>query len=249
MPSPEDESLREMKSHFTNSHDQLDWVPLSLTLVEYPQGDLIGKFLALITLIPFAVIAGFLALVLFRRDLHTIAFLGGIVVNEVVNFSLKHTICEARPLRREVNYTEYGMPSAHSQFMWFFATYATIFVFVRLHHNNNSTVSERFWRIIIIASCMAIATLVAFSRIYLQYHSVSQVICGVLIGILVGIIWFLVTHLVLTPFFPTIVSWRISEYLLLRDTTLIPNVLWFEYTNTRAEARARSRKLVSMKSQ
>lgn len=45
------------------------------------------------------------------------------------------------------------------------------------------------------------------------------------------------------------VSRRISEYLLLRDTTLIPNILWFEYTNTRQEARARSRKLISMKSQ
>lgn len=44
-------------------------------------------------------------------------------------------------------------------------------------------------------------------------------------------------------------SRKISEVLLLRDTTLIPNVLWFEYTNSRQEARARSRKLVSMKSQ
>ncbi|XP_046588302.1 dolichyldiphosphatase 1 isoform X2 [Neodiprion lecontei] len=118
-----------------------------------------------------------------------------------------------------------------------------------LHHNNNSTVSERFWRITIIASCVGVATLVAFSRIYLQYHSIAQVLCGVIVGIFVGSVWFLVTHLVLTPFFPIIVSWRISEYLLLRDTTLIPNVLWFEYTNARAEARARSRKLVSMKSQ
>lgn len=42
---------------------------------------------------------------------------------------------------------------------------------------------------------------------------------------------------------------KISEYLLLRDTTLIPNILWFEYTVTRQEARARSRKLISMKSQ
>ncbi|XP_046734717.1 dolichyldiphosphatase 1-like [Diprion similis] len=245
----DDESLRDIKSYSTHSVEQLEWVPLSLTLVEYPAGDLIGKFLALISLMPFAVIAGFLTLVLFRRDLHTIAFLGGVVVNEVVNFSLKHAIREARPIRREVIYTEYGMPSAHTQFMWFFATYATIFVFVRLHHNNNSTVSERFWRITIIASCVGVATLVAFSRIYLQYHSIAQVLCGVIVGIFVGSIWFLVTHLVLTPFFPIIVSWRISEYLLLRDTTLIPNVLWFEYTNARAEARARSRKLVSMKSQ
>lgn len=35
----------------------------------------------------------------------------------------------------------------------------------------------------------------------------------------------------------------ISEFFLIRDTSLIPNVLWFEYTVTRAEARNRQRKL------
>lgn len=29
----------------------------------------------------------------------------------------------------------------------------------------------------------------------------------------------------------------ISEFFLIRDTSLIPNILWFEYTVTRAEAR------------
>lgn len=36
---------------------------------------------------------------------------------------------------------------------------------------------------------------------------------------------------------------KLSEYLLLRDTTLIPNILWFEYTITRQEARVRTRKM------
>uniref|UniRef100_A0A2K6MB39 Dolichyldiphosphatase 1 n=2 Tax=Rhinopithecus bieti TaxID=61621 RepID=A0A2K6MB39_RHIBE len=35
----------------------------------------------------------------------------------------------------------------------------------------------------------------------------------------------------------------VSEFFLIRDTSLIPNVLWFEYTVTRAEARNRQRKL------
>uniref|UniRef100_A0A8C6YLC6 Dolichyldiphosphatase n=1 Tax=Nothoprocta perdicaria TaxID=30464 RepID=A0A8C6YLC6_NOTPE len=35
----------------------------------------------------------------------------------------------------------------------------------------------------------------------------------------------------------------ISEFFLIRDTSLIPNILWFEYTVTRAEARNRQRKL------
>lgn len=33
------------------------------------------------------------------------------------------------------------------------------------------------------------------------------------------------------------ISRPISEFFLIRDTSLIPNILWFEYTVTRAEAR------------
>lgn len=249
MASLDDETFHEMGSHFVHSDDKLEWTSLALTLVEYPKGDLVGKFLALISLTPFAIITGFITLVLFRRDLHTIAFFGGVVINEAVNFLLKHTICDVRPMRRDVFYTEYGMPSAHTQFIWFFAAYVTLFVCIRLHHSSNSTVSEMFWRVLLIAGCIILAILVSYSRIYLQYHSIAQVFCGTVVGTVLGIAWFVITHVVLTPFFPMIVSWRTSEYLLLRDTTLIPNVLWFEYTNARAEARARSRKLVSMKSQ
>ncbi|XP_015605852.1 dolichyldiphosphatase 1 [Cephus cinctus] len=249
MATVEDDSFQNLKSHSMHPAEKLEWVPLSLTLVEYPHGDSVGKVLALISLTPLAIITGFVTLVLFRRDLHTITFFGGIVINEAVNLLLKHTICEARPMKRDSLYTEYGMPSTHAQTMWFFAAYVTLFICIRLHYSNNSTVSERFWRISIIAGCVILASLVTYSRVYLMYHTITQVVCGTIVGIVLGITWFIFTHLVLTPFFPMIVSWRMSEYLLLRDTTLIPNVLWFEYTNTRTEARARSRKLVSMKSQ
>ncbi|XP_066593682.1 dolichyldiphosphatase 1-like [Prorops nasuta] len=239
----------ENKSHFMHSLDKTEWVPLTLTLVEYPQGDLFGKFLAVVSLVPFAILTGFVTLILFRRDLHTIVFFVGVIINEVINFILKHTICEARPIRRDIIYAEYGMPSTHAQFMWFFAVYTTLFVCIRLHYNSNSTVSERFWRGTIIAGCIIAASLVSFGRVYLQYHSYSQVLWGAFLGSVLGTLWFVITHTILSPFFPMIVLWRTSEYLLLRDTTLIPNVLWFEYTNIRTEARARSRKLVSMKSQ
>lgn len=35
-------------------------------------GDLLGKILALISLAPFGIGAGFVTLILFRRDLHTV---------------------------------------------------------------------------------------------------------------------------------------------------------------------------------
>lgn len=116
-------------------------------------GDLFGKLLALISLVPFAIIAGFITLILFRRDLHTVSnkwdisflhrislyktylfqitFFSGTIINEFINFIIKHTICEARPMRRNTVFIEYGMPSTHAQFMWFFAAYTTLFICIR----------------------------------------------------------------------------------------------------------------------
>ncbi|XP_072388732.1 dolichyldiphosphatase 1-like [Diabrotica undecimpunctata] len=229
--------------------DQTEWVPLSLTLVEYPKGDLFGKFLALISLAPFGIGSGFIALILFRRDLHTITFFLGTIVSEAFNYLLKHIICESRPILRENHYVEYGMPSSHAQFVWFFTTYVIYFVYIRLQHMNNNTIIQSLSKFLIIFSSLSMAILVSISRIYLEYHTVSQVLYGALIGVLFATFWFALTYLVLAPLFPQVVTWSISELLLLRDTTLIPNVLWFEYTNTRKEVHARSRKLVSMKSQ
>lgn len=46
-------------------------------------------------------------------------------------------------------------------------------------------------------------------RIYLQYHTVSQVIIGGLLGSVLGVLWFLFTQFILTPWFPTVASWLV----------------------------------------
>lgn len=82
-----------------HNNGDIEWQPLALTLVEYPKGkvninfpglillyscsnndslylfsgDWLGKFFALISLSPFGIGAGFVALILFRRDLHTVS--------------------------------------------------------------------------------------------------------------------------------------------------------------------------------
>lgn len=172
------------------------------------------------------------------------------MLNELLNKILKHTIREPRPVSRMHSYTEYGMPSNHSQFMSFFASYVLFFVLIRLPPFNQNAFLERFWRLLIIGGTWFASLLVCYSRVYLQYHSWSQVLMGICIGLATGSLWFALTQFCLSPLlFPKIVTWKISELLLLRDTTLIPNVLWFEYTATRKEASARSRKLNSMKMQ
>jgi len=228
----------------------IDWVPFALTHVEFPRGDLIGKVLAVASLMPMAVIAGFITLILFRRDLHTITFFLGFLLNEILNMILKYTIRESRPMHRNVQYTEFGMPSSHSQNMWFFAIYSVFFVIFRQHrYPTKSNMLNMIHKLGIILTVISMATCVAYSRIYLMYHTWSQILWGGVIGSIFATLWFGITQQYLAPRFHEIVTWPISEFLLLRDTTLIPNILWFEYTTTRQEVRNRSRKLISMKSQ
>jgi dolichyldiphosphatase len=94
---------------------------------------------------------------------------------------------------------------------------------------------------------LVVTALVCYGRLYLMYHTLSQVVVGSIIGLVTGLVWFVFVHSLLTPYvFPKIVSWRISELLLIRDTSLIPNILFFEYTATRQESRARLRKNMKM---
>nr|XP_054365431.1 dolichyldiphosphatase 1 isoform X2 [Mirounga angustirostris] len=139
--------------------------------------------------------------------------------------------------------TKYGMPSSHSQFMWFFSVYSFLFLYLRMHQTNNARFLDLLWRHVLSLGLLTAAFLVSYSRVYLLYHTWSQVLYGGIAGSLMAVAWFAFTQEVLTPLFPRIAAWPISEFFLIRDTSLIPNVLWFEYTVTRAEARNRQRKL------
>ncbi|CAH1271482.1 DOLPP1 [Branchiostoma lanceolatum] len=220
------------------------WKPISLTHVEYEEGDLLGKGLAWCSLTPVFILVGFGTLLLFRRELHTISFLAGILLNEAVNWVLKHLIREPRPCRgHSVVFSEYGMPSSHAQFMWFFSTYIVLFLYVRLHQSYTSTLLENMWKHLTAVGVFLLSMLVSYSRVYLRYHTTVQVAAGAAAGIPLGIVWFAIVQLALTPWFPMIAAWPICELFMVRDSTLIPNILWFEYTAARAEARTRHRKL------
>ncbi|XP_039516998.1 dolichyldiphosphatase 1 [Rhinichthys klamathensis goyatoka] len=220
------------------------WRSISLTHVEYPAGDLTGQVLACMSLLPIAILVGFVTLIVFKRELHTISFFGGLIMNEGLNWLLKHIIREPRPCGgHSAVTTEYGMPSSHSQFIWFFVVYFFLFLYLRMHQTNNARCVELLWRHILSIILMAVALSVSYSRVYLLYHTWGQVIYGGVAGLVMGVVWFFITQEVLTPLFPKMAAWPISEFFLVRDTSLIPNILWFEYTVTRSEARNRQRKL------
>ncbi|XP_001505626.2 dolichyldiphosphatase 1 isoform X2 [Ornithorhynchus anatinus] len=221
------------------------WRPVSLTHVEYPAGDLSGQLLAYLSLSPVFVIVGFVTLIIFKRELHTISFLGGLALNEGVNWLIKNIIRDPRPCggAHLTVTTKYGMPSSHAQFMWFFSVYSFLFLYLRMHQTNNARFLDLLWRHVLSLCLVTVALLVSYSRVYLLYHTWSQVLYGGIAGSVMAVAWFAFTQEILTPLFPRIAAWPISEFFLIRDTSLIPNVLWFEYTVTRAEARNRQRKL------
>lgn len=97
--------------------------------------------------------------------------------------------------------------------------------------------------------CLLYCIISGCLQVYLGYHTFGQVSCGALLGIFLGALWFAVVQLILTPCFPYLASHPIGEFLMLRDSTLIPHVMWFEYTSSRSEARNRQRKVTGRKSQ
>ncbi|KAF6034576.1 DOLPP1 [Bugula neritina] len=218
------------------------WKSLSLTHVQYLEGDVIGFILAWSSMLPIFIFVSIVTLVLFRRDLHTVCFGAGLLLNEVLNKILKRVIAEPRPVasHRPTNALGYRMPSDHSQYMAFFSVYVTLFLCIRSH--STGACLERIWKLILVTGVMLSAAACCYSRYYLLYHTPAQIYWGILVGVLTGILWFCMVHLILTPYFPQITTWKVSEFLMIRDYTLIPNTLWFEYCHARAEARSRLRK-------
>jgi hypothetical protein len=86
---------------------------LSLSAVVYAEGDTLGKLLAAATLLPLALLVGYLTCVGLRRDLHTGCILLGQLLNELANALLKGVIREPRPPGAPK--LDFGMPSSHAQ--------------------------------------------------------------------------------------------------------------------------------------
>jgi len=225
------------------------WKPISLTYVTYPDDDIVGKVLAWSSLFPIFIIVSFVTLILFRREVHTMMFFLGILLNEAVNMVLKRYFQEARPCRpgdEAFLYSKHGMPSSHCQFMSFFAAYLILFAYMRLkpHESENFILRKH----VIAFSSLLSAVLVSISRIYLHYHTLEQVSVGLIVGGISGIAWYLIVVSFCMPCAHQIVNTKLAEFFLIRDSSSIPDILWFEYTTTRSEARQRNKR-TSSKSQ
>jgi dolichyldiphosphatase len=209
---------------------------LSISDVRFEVGDKVGELLALFSLLPIFIVAQLTALIFVRRDWQTFLVLAGIIVNVVLNKIIKDTLQHPRPIIdgscagigetitmfEEGSFEEFGMPSNHSQFMGFVSTYVILFLLFRVK-------APRFEKLLLITISASCASLVAYSRIYLKYHSTDQVAVGLIVGMCFGVAWFILYICYFESLGKAFVKSKFAKFFLIRETSHIPNVALFEY--------------------
>ena len=169
----------------------------SLTYVVYDEGDVVGMLLALFTLLPIFAVVMYVTLIVRTRSLHTLYAFVGQMLNEGANFLLKHFFAEKRPAGSDRD--DPGMPSNHSQFVFFFCAY-WIFYYTHLYRKRKGewTARQKIEAVVGLASVFLACTLTCVSRLYLGYHTVAQVLVGIGFGCLFGGSWFLYSQTSIT---------------------------------------------------
>ena len=150
------------------------------------RGDVLGKIMAFISLLPHVEFLCLLSASLFapkqiQLPVWRVVFL--LSLGERLNAVLKNIIAQQRPVSELVAYGAYGMPSAHAQFQ------STLMVStLRIIFSSPEFPSLRKGFLLALsAALLSSVVLVGISRVYHPYHTCSQVILGGVVGILIGL--------------------------------------------------------------
>ncbi|XP_002967148.2 lipid phosphate phosphatase gamma [Selaginella moellendorffii] len=206
---------------------------VSVTHVRYEVGDDIGHIMAWASLLPILISAGFISHFIFRRELLAMFFAAGLIMSEFCNEKIKEEVKQARPLTCELleMCDSHGWPSSHSQYMSFFSTFISLSALFRWSFHGSLR------RAMVVLLPWPFAVLTMYSRIYLGYHTVSQVFAGAGAGLVMGSLWYFVVYRLMVPLFPVIEETRIARAFYIKDSGHIQNVLKFEYENSRRARR------------
>lgn len=154
------------------------------TTVLYEPGDVLGLACAFASLVPIFLCVALLTVFLCRRTADSLWVGGGQVVCEIVNGIVKLIIKQPRPSSPVTNMPvdSYGMPSAHSQYMGYFA----MIVIVQSLTAPGISAAHSTLRIL---GVLNLSIFTSYSRYYLYYHTGPQVFVGYLVGLVFGATW------------------------------------------------------------
>ncbi|KAH0613114.1 uncharacterized protein H6S33_009494 [Morchella sextelata] len=159
---------------------------LSLTHVYYNPDDPASLLCAWLALVPQALMVSYATLSVAQRELEVLLMLSGQLACEALNWVLKRCFKQQRP--KQMYGKGYGMPSSHAQFVAFFALYLSLWLHLRASHH-----LPRYQKVLLSILCVAGSAAVSGSRVYLSYHTPTQVACGYSVGVVFAVGWFLVT--------------------------------------------------------
>ena len=129
----------------------------------------------------------------------------GLLANEATARCLKHLVQQERPAATcgplEIC-SSYGFPSSHTQCM-FFAFALNMCINASKHAQDSRgkqlgsafrmSAFDRAWATVELLALACGAVAVGYSRVYLGYHSMEQVLAGAIFGMLFGLAWGLMT--------------------------------------------------------
>mmetsp|Transcript_36370 Transcript_36370/g.65067 ORF Transcript_36370/g.65067 Transcript_36370/m.65067 type:complete len:232 (-) Transcript_36370:42-737(-) len=194
----------------------------------YESGDKVGKLLGWASLIPFLSAFFQLVHVYTRRELRSAMVLIGGVANQIISVSLKEIIQESRPRSCQAVQAckSFGMPSSHSQCISFVTAIYIMIILDRPAESALGRAVQRMQGAALVVAC----GLVAWSRVYLGYHTTMQVYVGLSLGVAFGLMWYAVM-LRAARYFPSLVASPLCAALGMKDSSGIPDVVAFEYDN------------------
>lgn len=165
-------------------------IPFDHTYILYDPTDVVSTVSVQLSLLPIYVMVFYTAWFLVTREIEPVIVVGGHLINEVLNKVVKCLVKQPRPdFHKDFGVgtygLSYGMPSAHSQFMGFFASYYVCAVLFKV------PLGRAAKAVSVAVLCCACGG-VAFSRVYLLYHTLFQVVAGVLVGGVFGLVYFVV---------------------------------------------------------
>ncbi|KAH9852604.1 PAP2-domain-containing protein [Lenzites betulinus] len=166
---------------------------LDLTYVLYNDSSLLSLALAMLTLTPILLNPAYAALAVWTRELIFFEMWAGQMLCECSNYVLKHIIQQERP-NKDLG-DGYGFPSSHSQWMGYFASF--LILHFSLRHRWVPTgyrILDLARNVLLYTFIIAWAASVAFSRYYLSYHSIPQVLWGFMIGVAFGTTYYMVVE-------------------------------------------------------
>lgn len=193
-------------------------IPFNHTYILYDPKDIISMISVHLSLLPIYTMVFYTSWFLITREIEPVIVVGGHLIGEILNKIVKKLIKQPRPeFHKDFgsgSYSlTYGMPSAHSQFMGFFAAY---FICIFLFKMNHFSAIQKYVGCGILVSS---GLLVAFSRVYLLYHTIQQVLVGVMFGALLGLVYFVIISIARdVGFIDFIISWPFVKFFYIKDT-------------------------------